>query len=331
MLAGAASPLRGVRVLELAGLAPVPLAGLMLRHAGASVIRIDRCGSSGLPDVLAAGKRSIALNLKTPEGSRVVQQLVEQADVLLDPFRPGALEATGLAPARLLEFNPRLIVARLTGYGQDAGGPLVRAAGHDINYVAVSGVLSLLHRPGAGSQPQVPLNLLADFAAGSALAVAGIAMALFERSQSGRGGVVDVSMAAGTAYLASLVWNLQREGLWDTLPFLAPGSAPWYDVYSTADDRWVALGALEPQFYALLLKVRLGYRHECCLVSGYINLVDLCRESGCPLQTGRSMTRHAGRSCGRRWRPPSLPTRCHTGHTCLTRPARSPTPALRLC
>lgn len=155
MISGASLPLRGVRVLELAGLAPVPLAGLMLRHAGATVVRVDRCGGGGLPDVLAAGKRSVALNLKTPEGSRAMQQLIMQSDVLLDPFRPGALEATGLAPSRLLEVNPRLVIARLTGYGQDSGNPLVRAAGHDINYVSVSGVLSLLRRPGVGSKPQV--------------------------------------------------------------------------------------------------------------------------------------------------------------------------------
>ena len=260
--AAISSPLRGVRVLEIAGLAPVPLAGLMLRHAGASVIRVDRCGGGGLPDVLGSGKRSIALDLKHPGGSRIMQQLVAASDVLLDPFRPGTLEASGLGPTQLLELNPRLIIARLTGYGQGSVGPLARAAGHDINYVAISGILSLLRRP--GGRPQVPLNLLADFSAGSALAVSGVAMALYARSQTGRGGVIDVSMSAGVAYLSSLVVNLQREGLWDALPFLSPGSAPWYDVYATSDDRWVAIGALEPKFFALLLRVRWGHFSAGC-------------------------------------------------------------------
>jgi alpha-methylacyl-CoA racemase len=245
------APLRGIRVLELAGLAPAPMAGLMLRHAGAAVVRIDRCGG-GLPDVLGIGKRSIALDWKTPTGQDVLCQLIERADVLLDPFRPGALEAAGFTEQRLASLNRGLVVARITGYGQS--GPLSRVAGHDINYVAAAGVLSLLCRP--GQPPQVPLNLLADFSAGSALAVSGIAMALFDRSRTGRGSFVDVNMAAGTAYLASLISNLQREGLWEALPFLAPGSAPWYDVYRTSDGRWVAVGALEPQFYALLMQAR---------------------------------------------------------------------------
>lgn len=245
-----ARPLAGVRVIELGGLAPVPLAGLMLKHAGAHVIRVDRCSGS-LPDVLGTGKRSIALNFKTPEGARVLHRLLANSDVLLDPFRPGTLEAAGFAPARLVDLYPRLIIAQLTGYGQH--GPLSGAAGHDINYIAISGVLSLLCRE--KQPPQVPLNLLADFAAGSSLAISGIAMALYARSQTGRGRIVDVNMAAGTAYLASLILNLQREGLWDALFFLRPGGTPWYDVYATADARWLAVGALEPQFFALLLRV----------------------------------------------------------------------------
>ena len=259
-----------------------------------------------------------------------MQQLVAASDVLLDPFRPGTLEASGLGPMQLLELNPRLIIARLTGYGQGSVGPLARAAGHDINYVAISGILSLLRRP--GGRPQVPLNLLADFSAGSALAVSGVAMALYARSQTGRGGVIDVSMSAGVAYLSSLVVNLQREGLWDALPFLSPGSAPWYDVYATSDDRWVAIGALEPKFFALLLRVRWGHFPAGCKCAPTLFGAHYShRALGSAAMTGDSTTPRSGLICVPCSLRRSFLSRYSTGHESLEAPPLSQMRASRQC
>eukprot|EP00795_Rhopilema_esculentum_P006267 gene6267-11685_t len=187
-----AGPLSKVRVLELAGLAPVPMAGMILADFGASVIRIDRMEQGFAEDFLARGKKSIMVDLKNKKGIEVVKKLSKNADVLMDPFRPNVMEKLGLGPDTLLKENEKLIYARLTGFGQD--GPLSQKAGHDINYLAISGVLSMLGRK--GEKPLAPLNLVADFAGGSFTCVIGILMALFERSTSGKGQVIDCSMVS---------------------------------------------------------------------------------------------------------------------------------------
>ncbi|MFW5741460.1 MAG: CaiB/BaiF CoA transferase family protein [Myxococcota bacterium] len=248
-------PLQGIRVIELAGLAPVPYCGMILADFGADVIRVDRTKPGFLPsrpdDPLGRGKRSMRVDLKKPDGAQVVAKLARDADVLLDPFRPGALERRGLGPDALMDRNPRLIYARLTGYGQD--GPHSPRAGHDINYLALSGALSLCGRK--QTPPTPPANLLADFAGGGLMCALGVVLALFERNASGRGQVLDTSMVEGAANLTTAlhylrhvgVWNDQRGSNWfDT-------GAPWYDVYETLDGKYMAVGALEPQFFAALL------------------------------------------------------------------------------
>eukprot|EP00112_Aurelia_sp_Birch-Aquarium-sp1_P020676 Seg5389.3 transcript_id=Seg5389.3/GoldUCD/mRNA.D3Y31 product="alpha-methylacyl-CoA racemase" protein_id=Seg5389.3/GoldUCD/D3Y31 len=187
-----AAPLRKIKVLELAGLAPVPMAGMILADFGASVLRIDKFGDTLAPDRLARGKQSIQINLKTAKGVEIVKKLSRSSDVLIEPFRPGVMEKLGIGPETLMKENEKLIYARLTGFGQD--GPLSGKAGHDINYLAISGVLSLIGRK--GEKPLAPLNLLADFAGGSLTCVIGILMALLERSTSGKGQVIDCSMVS---------------------------------------------------------------------------------------------------------------------------------------
>ncbi|XP_068107350.1 alpha-methylacyl-CoA racemase [Hyperolius riggenbachi] len=244
--------LAGVRVLELAGLAPAPFCGMILADFGAKVVRVDKINSTIGSDTMARGKRSIALNLKNPEGVRVLKTLCKQSDVLIEPFRHGVMEGLGLGPDVLLKENPQLIYARLTGYGQS--GKYAKSAGHDINYVSISGVLSRLgkkHEP-----PTFPMNLLADFAGGSYACALGIILSLFERSKSGRGQVVDSSMVEGAAYLASFVYKTQKLGLWSQArgENLLDGGAPFYSTYMTTDGKYMAVGALEPQFYKELIK-----------------------------------------------------------------------------
>ncbi|GAA5843979.1 hypothetical protein JCM11251_005930 [Rhodosporidiobolus azoricus] len=266
MSAASSLPLAGVRVLELAGLAPAPFAGLVLADFGADVVRVDRTDSSFSVDVLTRGKRSLAVSLKSPEGIVLLRRLLEpptgdekewRADVLIDPFRPGVLERLGLAPNELLERNPRLIVARLTGFRRE--GPYAKMAGHDINYLALSGVLSMLGRK--GEKPYAPANTLADFAGGGLLAAMGVMGALLERARSGKGQIVETDMVTGTRYAAIFPLLMARPSL--SLPMwdqprgenILDGGAPWYDVYETKDGKYMSLGPVESHFYAIFLDI----------------------------------------------------------------------------
>nr|KAJ3417926.1 hypothetical protein HK105_000583 [Polyrhizophydium stewartii] len=259
--------LAGLRVIEFGGLAPGPFAGMVLADFGADVVRINRSDETSTYDVLARGKRSIQLNLKQPAGVDLVLRLLDKADVLIDPYRPGVLERLGLGPDVVLRRNPRLIYARLTGFGQT--GPLASMAGHDINYIAITGVLSLLGRK--DSAPQFPANIVGDFAGGGMLCVVGILIALFERQKSGKGQVVDAAMVPidhcsltqfhgaqvdGATYLSSFIFRMRQKGMWNAPrgENLLDSGAPFYDVYETSDGKFMAVGALEPQFYAELIK-----------------------------------------------------------------------------
>uniref|UniRef100_A0A4X1TEG6 Alpha-methylacyl-CoA racemase n=1 Tax=Sus scrofa TaxID=9823 RepID=A0A4X1TEG6_PIG len=247
-----ARPLQGVRVVELAGLAPAPFCGMVLADFGAQVVRVDRPGSPGDPSPLARGKRSLVVNLKRPQGPAVMRRLCALADVVLEPFRPGVMEKLQLGPETLLRENPKLIYARLSGFGQS--GRFFQVAGHDINYLALSGVLSRIGR--SGENPQPPMNLLADFGGGSLMCALGIMMALFERTRSGKGQIIDASMVEGTAYLSSFLWKTQLTGLWDQPrgQNMLDGGAPFYTTYKTADGGFMAVGAIEQKFYELLVK-----------------------------------------------------------------------------
>ncbi|XP_037229121.1 alpha-methylacyl-CoA racemase [Falco biarmicus] len=244
--------LSGVRVLELAGLAPAPLCGMILADFGAWVVRVDRAPRSAVAtDVQGRGKRSLALNLKRPPGAAALRRLCCGADVLIEPFRHGVMEELGLGPEILLQENPRLIYARLTGFGQT--GKYARSAGHDINYLALSGVLSKLGRK--DENPYAPINLLADFAGGGVMCALGIITALYERTKSGKGQIVDASMVEGVAYLSSFLWKSQNLGLWNRPrgENLLDGGAPFYETYKTSDGKYMAVGAIEPQFYEQLI------------------------------------------------------------------------------
>ncbi|XP_064607745.1 alpha-methylacyl-CoA racemase-like [Liolophura sinensis] len=247
--------LKGVRVVELAGLAPAPFCGMILADFGANVIRVDRLKSkSMMPDTLGRGKKSISVNLKEARGVELLRKMSVAADVLIEPFRAGIMEKMGLGPEILCSANPGLIYARLTGYGQK--GPMAKHAGHDINYLATSGILSALGRK--GEKPTPPVNLVADFAGGSLTCALGIMMALFERSHSGKGQVVDCSMVEGAAYLASFIWSTKNAQLplWGRPrgENMLDSGAAYYDTYRTSDSKYMAVGALEPQFYANLVK-----------------------------------------------------------------------------
>ncbi|KAM6902684.1 alpha-methylacyl-CoA racemase [Xenentodon cancila] len=243
--------LAGVRVIELAGLAPAPFCGMILADFGAKVIRVDRTKAPTF-DVQARGKLSVAINLKTTEGVALLRKLCVQSDVVLEPYRKGVMEKLGLGPHELLKDNPRLIYARLTGYGQS--GRYATAAGHDINYLAMSGLLSRLGR--SGEKPYAPLNLVADFAGGGLTCALGIVLALLEQTKSGKGQIIDASMVEGAAYTGSFIWKSRRIGLWDRArgENMLDSGAPFYDTYKTLDGKYMAVGAIEPQFYEQLLK-----------------------------------------------------------------------------
>ncbi|KAJ9148369.1 CoA-transferase family III domain-containing protein [Pleurostoma richardsiae] len=253
-------PLTGLKVLEFAGLAPGPFAGLILADAGASVLRIDRAEDTTTTnptdvvpvDLLSRHKSSVAVDLKSPGGISLVRALAARADVLIDPFRPGVLERLGLGPEPLREANPRLIYARLTGFRRD--GPRAAQAGHDINYLAVSGVLALLGR--RGGPPTPPWNILADFAGGGAALAQGVLLALLARERTGRGQVVEASMADGAAYLATFPRFALGTPAGDEPrgENLLDSGCPYYDAYETRDGGWVAVGALEGRFFAELIR-----------------------------------------------------------------------------
>jgi alpha-methylacyl-CoA racemase len=247
-------PLTGLRVLEVAGIGPAPFAAMLLADLGADVLRVERPGGAAFSypgDVLSRGRRSAVLDLKRPEAAEVVLRLAEAADVLLEGFRPGVAERLGIGPDVALARNPRLVYARMTGWGQD--GPLASTAGHDISYIARTGALHAIGP--AGGPPQLPLNLVGDFGGGGMLAALGICAALWEAQRSGQGQVVDAAIVDGTATLMAMPFSLFGVGAWrdERGVNLLDGGVPWYDVYETADGGWMAVGALEPQFYAELL------------------------------------------------------------------------------
>jgi alpha-methylacyl-CoA racemase len=251
-----AGALDGVRVIELAGIGPSQHGTMLLADQGADVVRVDRPGpvdrALARRTIVNRGKRSIVLDLKDPAGRDTALRLADGADVLVDPFRPGVLERLGLAPALLLERNPRLVVARMTGWGQE--GPRAATAGHDVNYIAVAGALEAIGP--AGEVPVVPLNLVADFGGGGMLLAFGVTTALLERERSGRGQVLDVAMVDGVA--SQLAWVLQEraQGLWreGRGTNWLQGAAPFYRAYACADGAFVSVGALEPKFHAGLLR-----------------------------------------------------------------------------
>ena len=250
-------PLNGIKVIEMAGLGPAPWAGTVLADLGAEVIRIDRPVPSPLEivpmerDVVNRGRRSVAIDLKVAAGREVVLRLVDGADVFLEGFRPGVVERLGFGPDVCLERNPSLVYARLTGWGQD--GPLARSAGHDIDYIAIAGALGSIGRE--GERPLAPVNYLGDYAGGGMLALVGILSALVERGVSGKGQVVDAAMVDGVALIQMLTYSLLGSGLWTDRPGanLLDGGAPFYDTYRCSDGGHVAVGALEPQFFAALI------------------------------------------------------------------------------
>ena len=247
-------PLAGVRVLELAGIGPGPFCAMMLADQGATVLRIDRPGAANPRperDLLNRGRQSAVLDLKHPRATDALLRLVDAADVLLEGFRPGVTERLGVGPDVCLRRNPRLVYARMTGWGQH--GPMSVAAGHDIGYIARAGALHGLGR--AGGPPQFPANLLGDFGGGGMLLAYGICAALVERATSGRGQVVDAAIVDGAASLLAMPLMFLAQGGWrdERGVNLLDGGVPWYDVYETADGKWMAVGALEPQFYAALL------------------------------------------------------------------------------
>jgi alpha-methylacyl-CoA racemase len=248
-------PLHGVRVIEIVGLGPGPFAAMMLADMGAEVLRIDRIPTraprSAARDVLARGRPSAGLDLKHADGAATVLELCERADALIEGFRPGVMERLGLGPDACLARNAKLVYGRMTGWGQD--GPLAQAAGHDINYIALSGALHAIGR--AGEKPVPPLNLVGDFGGGGMLLAFGIVCALLEAQRSGRGQVVDAAMVDGSALLMAMFFGFRASGLQsdERGMNLLDGGAHFYDTYETKDGQHVAIGALEPQFYAELL------------------------------------------------------------------------------
>lgn len=250
-------PLTGVRVIELAGIGPGPFAAMMLADLGADVVRVDRIGGGGfgdLPgDLLNRNRRSLAVDLKTPEGREVVLALVAGADALIEGFRPGVTERLGLGPADCHATNPRLVYGRMTGWGQD--GPLAHTAGHDIDYLALTGALHGVGR--AGERPVPPMNLLGDFGGGGMMLALGIVAALYAVRAGAPGQVVDAAIVDGVSVLATQIHALRRVGMWQDPRGvnLLDGGAPFYDTYECADGRHLAVGALEPRFYDELVRL----------------------------------------------------------------------------
>jgi alpha-methylacyl-CoA racemase len=254
-------PLAGIRIVELAGIGPVPFTGMMLADMGADVVRVDRAGvvrgTEVVPfqppkDLMNRNRRSIGVDLKHPDGAEVVLRLVEGCDGLIEGFRPGVTERLGVGPTDCLGRNGRLVYGRMTGWGQD--GPMAQAAGHDINYIALAGVLDRIGR--VGQPPTPPLNLIGDFGGGAMFLAFGMACALVHAGRSGQGQVIDAAMVEGAATLMMPFFG-GRDGGFNTErgTNLLDSGAPFYDTYETADGRWVAVGAMEPKFYATLLRL----------------------------------------------------------------------------
>ncbi len=253
-------PLQGVKIIEVAGIGPGPFAAMMLSDMGADVVRVDRAsnamgGDPATPpaDVLSRGRRSVALDLKSPEGVAVLMDLVEQADVLIEGYRPGVAERLGFGPDDCAARNPRLVYGRMTGWGQE--GPYAPTAGHDINYIALAGVLAHLGRD--GEKPTPPINLVGDFGGGAMFLAFGVVCALLEAQRSGQGQVVDAAMVDGSAVLMMMMWAFSAMGIWSAergTNMLDTG-AHYYDTYECKDGGFVSIGSIEPKFYAELLEL----------------------------------------------------------------------------
>lgn len=256
---GFTGPLSGVKVVEIGSIGPGPFCAMLLADLGADIIRVDRVSGGGLVgpntdfrvELLNRGRRSIAVDLKHPDGAEVVLQMVERADALIEGFRPGVTERLGIGPEACFARNPSLVYGRMTGYGQD--GPMAQAVGHDLNYIAQSGVLSMIGRK--DQPPTPPLSLVGDFGGGGFPLALGIVSALLERVGSGRGQVVDAAMVEGSALLATAFFGYVQSGTWNTErgTNIVDSGAPFYDVYQTADGKWLSVAAMEPHFYRDLL------------------------------------------------------------------------------
>lgn len=257
MAAPNSGPLSGLRVLELAGIGPGPHAAMILGDLGADVVRIDRPprgsgGAGGIAkDAMLRNRRIVNADLKSDQGRELVLTLVQSADVLIEGYRPGVTERLGLGPEDCAKVNERLIYARMTGWGQT--GPRSQQAGHDINYISLNGILHAIGR--ANERPVPPLNLTGDFGGGSMFLLVGILAALWERQRSGKGQVVDAAMVDGSSVLVQMMWSMRAAGMWSDVrgTNMLDGGAPYYDTYECADGRYVAVGAIEPQFYAAML------------------------------------------------------------------------------
>ncbi|MCT7371687.1 CaiB/BaiF CoA transferase family protein [Mycolicibacterium llatzerense] len=248
-----AGPLQGLRVVELAGIGPGPHAAMILGDLGADVVRVERPSKSGKPsaDSMLRNRRSVTADMKSDEGRELVLSLIKKADVLIEGFRPGVTERLGLGPEDCAKVNERLIYGRMTGWGQT--GPRALQAGHDINYISLNGLLHAVGRK--GERPVPPLNLAGDFGGGSMFLLVGILSALFERQTSGKGQVVDAAMVDGSSVLMQMMWSFRRQGMWsdERGTNMLDTGAPYYDTYETADGKYMAVGSIEPQFYAELL------------------------------------------------------------------------------
>ena len=253
-------PLSGFKIIEVAGIGPGPFTAMMLADMGADVIRIDRAANAvgGDPeappaDLLNRGRRSIGLDLKSPEGVGILLELVEEADALIEGFRPGVTERLGFGPDDCLARNPKLVYSRMTGWGQD--GPYAPTAGHDINYIALAG--SLAHLGRKGEKPTPPINLIGDFGGGGMLQAFGVVCALLESQRSGEGQVVDAAMVDGAATLMTMIWAFTAMGIWEEEKGenLLDTGAHFYDTYETSDAKYVSIGSIEPQFYHELLRL----------------------------------------------------------------------------
>ncbi len=251
-------PLKGMKIIEIGSIGPGPFCAQMLADMGANIIRVDRKVdnwdlTANKYNVLHRSRRSIAVDLKNPEGIEVVLKLVEKADALIEGFRPGVMERLGLGPNVCYQRNPKLTYGRMTGWGQE--GPMAQAAGHDINYISLSGALHAIGRN--GENPVPPLNLLGDFGGGGMLLAFGIMCGVYEAQKSGQGQVVDAAMVDGSATLMNIFFGLMAAGVWTDQKGtnLLDGGAHFYDTYETSDGKWISLGSIEPQFYTLLLKI----------------------------------------------------------------------------
>lgn len=247
-------PLQGLKIVEMVGVGPGPFCGMMLADMGAEVIRVDRLqrkGGATRKDILNRSRRSLAVDLKSEEGVRITLKLIAQADGLIEGFRPGVMERLGLGPETCLEANPRLVFGRITGWGQD--GPLAHTSGHDINYISLIGAL---HAIGTREQPIAPLNLIGDFGGGGMLLAFGMLCALFEARSSGKGQVVDAAMMDGAALLMSMIYGYHAKDKWqpERGRNIFDGGAHFYGCYECADGKWLGVGAIEPQFYNLMLE-----------------------------------------------------------------------------